>query len=323
MYTKDYDDSVAYFYDKTNISVKTMDPIEDGRVHSTQVITTPDGDKYVLKLPNKTYFTRFKNEFTLVNSVLPRIGDTSLYPDVIESNIDGKIGYILYEYVPSNKNINWVEKDVARTLITDIAKMLKALHTEIDVNEIEPIVPETEFYTESLEDHLNYLLDSTVSNLREHTHEEYIPEVEQAYNYLKQNLPDKKSFIHADVHLPNLLVAEDGTLNALVDWEYGRFGDIAYELAKVEVRVTDLYARFTPFSRAEFQQMFRDAYGMESEGLSQRIDAYKVIYTVRTADKMKWKSVGVPWKRQNAKIECWEAYDEILPEIIEAPPYNE
>lgn len=300
-----------YFKNATSIEYDEIDPIEDGRTHDTYSILSNSGDKYFMKSAGGTELNleKLRNEADSIENLQKE--SVNIYiPEIVESSFTDKRGYIVMPFY-EHSMMDWENEDSVRILIKDCANYLREMH-KINISKAD--FNYEEFKRSDFESWMNDFEDSTIERISDSVYDEYVSVVKESCQWIRDDDNRQNVLMHGDYHLPNIRINEDGSIRKVVDLDRVSIMDRAYEIAKTEIRITDLYASHTPMTREELIDIFRDEYSMESS-LIDRVEAYKSAYIVRTAEKMRNKSVFDTWLSVGTREECIRRHDELVKEI--------
>lgn len=297
----------------TDLPIDDVTTITDGRTHDTYAVETTDGHTHFLKYAEEPRpLRKLQHEHGAVTTLT----DTDAHefiPSIIDYNRTPDYGYILYDYY-DHTPLTWDDPDTVKTIIDSCATFLSTLHTTPSTTLTERQAWDR-YVDQSFTDWLDDFEATTIDLLTGTRYDQYQPLVRGASQQLHKSTPPLKP-IHGDFHLPNTRLTPDGHLRRVVDWDRATLGDPTYELAKTEVRIIDLYAAYTPFSRKELISRFRDTYGAAAVD-DERLHAYKVIYAIRTTEKMRNRSTFETWQNIDADCSCADRYEDVLPHILD------
>lgn len=254
-----------------NLNIINYDEIEIGNNFKSFVIES-DSKKYFLKGYNNISEVSKNNleREIKINHIVNK--NNILTPTMIQSDINKQYGYVLYEYIESNP-ISWHKKSCIEKTISDMALFLSKLH---NVNNKE--IPACH-YGSGKDDFINNVCNNTINAISNTEYNNYITQVTTIENIL-HNYNFNKSFMHGDIHPPNVLVDSNGNVNAVIDWEYSGLGDALFDIAKFEVSFIEQHKNITPIDNSILIKKFRDTYNL-NEKFIPKINLYKKLLIIR------------------------------------------
>lgn len=300
-----------HFKNATSIEYSEIDSIEDGRTHDTYRILSKNGSKYFMKFGSEKNqnLEKLRNEARSIENLHTELVSTYI-PEIVESSFTEDSGYIVMPFY-GHSIMAWKDEDNVKNLIADCANYLREMH-ELDINKEK--FDYDEFTRSDFKDWMDKFESSTIERISDSVYDEYVSIVKENCDLIRDDHNRQNVLMHGDFHLPNVRLKEDGSIRKVVDLDRVSIMDRAYEIAKTEIRIIDLYASHAPISRKELINIFRDLYGLESDQVD-RIEAYKSVYIVRTAEKMRNKSVFDTWLSVGTQEDCVRRHNELVRDI--------
>lgn len=297
----------------------TLEPVEAGEGGDATFAVVESGK------PTPTYFVKGTSDDTaaleyekMVKSEVDAVEGIPV-ADLADACFpeDGEYGFFMSEALPS-EYIQWSDPNAVITLLYEVATTLSALHSHSFEAFQERV--QADYSDKYKEDFTDWRLNRYIRTMdRNPDFEDDIPELRAVQQWLNDNHTVDPVLIHGDMHLPNVLTDADGHVLGFIDWGSASFGDHAYDLAKFESRVIDLYAQDTQFSREMLVGLFRELYGYD-DALRDRVDAHKHAYGVQFRETLAEYEAFEDWEEADVEGSCRDRYEELLPTYREESP---
>lgn len=228
------------------IAAEALPSRSDNRSYRLVVEQTPDADRYILKLVHPKREAAIAHELAILPYLHRRglpvpnvIGIARNLPGVPETAV--LLGHL--SGVPASERFTGLDAAARGDLLAAIGVLLARIHA-LPLAEVRafwqfpedaalaPVDWSTNFIQKKVASDLGILVPSgaLAGDVAAHM-AELLPRWAAAL----AETPVALAPLHGDFYLDNLLVADDGTIIGLLDWEAARLGDPLWELARTQV----------------------------------------------------------------------------------------
>lgn len=224
----------------------TFDLIAGGRSNLTYRVTDADGTNFALRRPPLSHVLPTAHDMTREFRVISALGPTTVPVPVTyglceDPEVNGRPFYVM-EFVDGH-----IVRDVetARTALDEttrrragqsLAETLAALHAvDVDAVGLGDFAKREGYIERQLRRWYEQFKNSTVEGL------EPASVVSEVHDRLAADVPEQvgTAVVHGDYRLDNTVLADDGTVRAVLDWEICTLGDPLADLGLLMVYWTE------------------------------------------------------------------------------------
>jgi len=280
-----------------------------GYHHDIYTIRDINNDYYILKYAEKDTqsVNRLRNEKNAINE-LRKTNLKQYIPKLKHDKLGVKNGYLLYRYY-NNEMLNLSNDNYVVNFIKNLAKFLKQLHNLKIPSKYNDWVDNSPTFN----NWINKFKSETINLIsQDKKFKNYTMLVENNVQKIKDNTKLNISLIHNDIRLSNIIYDSKGNIKKVIDWENLTALDPAYEIARVETMIFNLYYVFTNYTYDKLIKLFRNEYKIPKQ-LKNRIDLYKPIYMLQN---MHTSSIPHTWLQRSTEEHYINTYRHTLSKII-------
>lgn len=279
-----------------DINISSSNIIDSGMSQETYKIKDNSGNRYFVK-----YTTDCVNQERMYQCHIYQskfVPDNIKKPELVESEFTSEYSYTIQKYYNSIKSHKYFNnKSFLINTVEDLGSIVKLLQNSNPNNLIK--------YDRDVEK----MVSDAMKYTRKSGYNKYLSVINDAKEQLEKSNKEQV-FSHRDLHIDNLLLNHDGSINYIVDWEHCRWTNPMYDLAKIEIRFLDKFDGIDNFcnNAPTLREKLRSSYGKENINYGD-LYAIKILHGLRTIGRIRTKEEAYyPWSQILSRKDIEDQY---------------
>lgn len=287
------DEYITAFLTKTSLPVDSHTEYNINSRNLILTLTDRDSEKYIAKISPDFHRGELEFESAIIREL--QTETTMPLPEITEFHKDEFFSYLISPFYES-KHMDWSSDTQVVNFIQDVAKIMYQIHL---------------IHKDQFEDNTGHsirtapihesITSNTRATLRELAYTDTEQYAEPVLNIERELLSyplseERLRVMHGDIHLPNLILNEDGSIYRLLDFEMLKEGDICFDFGKLFSRTLHLYEPYTNYSLDEMISMFFEAYPEDlSTDIKESAKLYCYSYTIKSYGRVQRSGMYNRW----------------------------